>query len=152
MPTVPGPSERSANMRANKRRDTGPERRVRRLLHQRGLRFRVDLPIRASHPRPIRPDIAFTRARIAVFIDGCFWHGCPDHGRRPNVKNAFYWGPKIAGNAQRDSWHTAALEAAGWTVLRFWEHQPAEDVAREIADTYQARMHSLSSETAKPIA
>jgi DNA mismatch endonuclease (patch repair protein) len=101
-------------MAAIRRRDTGPERAVRSLLHARGLRYRVDLPIRLAGHRPIRPDIVFTRQRVAVFIDGCFWHGCPEHGQRPGIRNGAYWSPKIAGNAERDQRHTAALEAAGW--------------------------------------
>lgn len=83
--------------------------------------------------RPIRPDIVFTRRRVAVFCDGCFWHGCPEHGRRPTVHNAHYWSPKIAGNRERDARHTAALEHAGWTVLRFWEHELADAVAAQVA-------------------
>ena len=118
-------------MRANRRRDTGPEKRIRSLLHAQGLRFRVDYPIRIDGRRPIRPDIAFPAKRVAIFIDGCFWHGCPEHGRRPNVKNGHYWSPKIAGNQARDT-HTAALQAAGWTVLRFWEHEDADAVAANV--------------------
>jgi DNA mismatch endonuclease (patch repair protein) len=107
---------------------------VRSLLHRAGHRFRADLPIRLDGRRPIRPDIVFTRRRVAVFIDGCFWHGCPDHGQRPGVKNAYYWNPKISGNGARDREHTTALEAAGWTVLRFWEHEGADVIACLIAE------------------
>lgn len=121
-------------MRANRRRDTKPERALRSALHARGFRFRVDLPLTTGHWRTIRPDIVFTRARLAVFVDGCFWHGCPTHGRRDNISNSHYWSPKIAGNAERDRLHTDALEAAGWTVLRAWEHERVEDVADRIAD------------------
>lgn len=121
-------------MAAIRRRDTGPERAVRSLLHARGLRYRVDLPIRLAGHRPIRPDIVFTRQRVAVFIDGCFWHGCPEHGQRTGIRNGAYWSPKIAGNAERDQRHTAALEAAGWTVLRFWEHEPPEVVAEKVSE------------------
>ena len=121
-------------MAAIRRRDTSPEREVRRVLHARGLRFRVDFPIRLAGQRPIRPDIAFTRRRLAIFIDGCFWHGCPEHGQRPDIRNASYWSPKLAANHERDARHTAALEAADWTVLRFWEHEPVATVADRIAD------------------
>jgi DNA mismatch endonuclease (patch repair protein) len=124
-------------MRANRRRDTEPERRVRRRLHAGGLRFRVDLPIPVGDGRPVRPDIVFTRARLAVFVDGCFWHGCPEHGRRPEVKNRHYWGPKIARNVERDHEHKRALADAGWTVLRFWEHESPEAVALEIQRAYE---------------
>ncbi|MEA2361294.1 MAG: mismatch endonuclease, patch repair protein [Thermoleophilaceae bacterium] len=125
-------------MAAIRRRDTALERRVRSLLHARGLRFRVDLPIRLHGMRPIRPDVVFTRQRVAVFLDGCFWHGCPQHGQRPGVSNEHYWSPKIAGNRERDARHSAALEAAGWRVLRYWEHEPAEDVAATIASAVKA--------------
>jgi DNA mismatch endonuclease, patch repair protein len=75
--------------------------------------------------------VAFTRARLAVFVDGCYWHGCPEHGRVPAV-NVEYWGPKLARNVERDRANTAALEEGGWTVLRFWEHQDVELAATEI--------------------
>jgi DNA mismatch endonuclease (patch repair protein) len=77
----------------------------------------------------------FTRARLAIFIDGCFWHACPEHGRRPAVKNRDYWAPKLAGNAERDKRHTQALEDAGWTVLRFWEHERVDLVVAKIVAT-----------------
>ena len=132
VPPPPAPSARSANMRANRRRDTRPEKQVRSLLHARGRRFRVDYPIRIDGARPIRPDIVFTRRRLAVFIDGCYWHGCPEHGRRDGGANASYWRPKIARNQERDRGHTALLREAGWTVLRFWEHDPPDSIATDI--------------------
>lgn len=98
----------------------------------------------------MRPDIAFTRARIAVFLDGCFWHGCPEHGRRPNIRNQSYWGPKIASNILRDAAHTEALRAAGWTVLRFWEHDAPEDAARAIRDTYAAALRLSERQATDP--
>lgn len=129
---------RSRNMAAIRRRDTRFEMQVRSLLHAAGLRFRVDVPIRIVGLRPIRPDVVFTRRRVAVFCDGCFWHGCPEHGQRPDVQNGHYWTPKLAGNRERDARHTAALESAGWTVLRFWEHEDAEAVAQSVAETVAA--------------
>jgi len=126
-------------MRANRRRDTGPERAVRSLLHARGLRYRVDLPIRVGALRPVRPDLVFTRARVCCFIDGCWWHGCPEHGRRRTSANDEYWSAKIARNVERDAEHRSVLEAAGWTVLRFWEHEDPADVADRIADAVAAR-------------
>jgi DNA mismatch endonuclease (patch repair protein) len=117
-------------MLGNRSRDTGPELLVRRALHARGLRFRVDL-----RPEPTlrtRADIVFTRRRIAVYIDGCFWHGCPVHGTSPKA-NADYWTPKLARNVERDRESTAALESLGWTVLRFWSHEPVDDVVERIA-------------------
>lgn len=116
-------------MLGNRRRDSRPERRLRSALHADGMRFRVDLPIRLDGRRPIRPDIVFTRARVVVFVDGCFWHGCPEHGRPPRT-NSGYWSAKIAVNQARDREQTAALENAGWEVVRFWEHdEPTASVA-----------------------
>jgi DNA mismatch endonuclease (patch repair protein) len=114
-------------MQANRSRDTTPELAVRRLLHARGLRYRVDY-------RPVggvrrRADIVFTRQRVAVFIDGCFWHGCPEHGSRTFKTNADYWVPKIARNMARDLDTATQLKAAGWQVLRFWEHDDPATVA-----------------------
>lgn len=118
------------SMLANKRRDTTTELAVRRILHARGLRYRVDFAPVPGLRR--RADIVFTRARIAVFIDGCFWHGCPVHATHPK-QNSDYWGPKLAANIARDADTNALLVAAGWAVLRFWEHQTPEDVAERIA-------------------
>lgn len=122
-------------MKANRRRNTQPELRVRRLLHSAGLRYRVDYaPDRANLRR--RADIVFTRRRIAVFIDGCFWHGCPEHFIPPKA-NAEYWVPKIATNIRRDRDTDRRLREAGWTVLRFWEHVDpqlaAESIIRQVA-------------------
>lgn len=119
---------RRRNMQANRRRDTTPEVAVRRLLHSRGLRYRVDYPPLGGRRRA---DIVFTRKRIAVFIDGCFWHGCPEHASRPTV-NTDYWDPKLQRNIERDRETSALLEDADWTVLRFWEHEPPELVAAAI--------------------
>lgn len=136
-------------MAAIRRRDTRFEKAVRSLLHARGLRFRVDLPIRLQGLRPARPDIVFVGQRVAIFCDGCFWHGCPEHGQRPSVRNGHYWSPKIAGNAERDRRHTAALMEAGWMVLRFWEHQAPSDIARQIGDVITAAR--LAGDAAEPI-
>ena len=119
-----------ATMRANRGRDTGPELAVRRALHAMGLRYRVDHPLPFDRRR--RADIAFTRVRVAVFIDGCFWHGCPEHGTTPRTNNRF-WSEKIARNRARDLDTTERLEAEGWVVLRFWEHEDPRPVARAIA-------------------
>ena len=123
-------------MAANKRRDTGPERAVRKLLHAAGLRYRVDYPVVADGVR-VRPDIAFTRIRLAIFIDGCFWHCCPEHGSQP-ATNTGYWSPKLAANVERDLRQTEILERAGWRVLRFWEHAPADEVAQAICENVRA--------------
>ncbi|MGO2469908.1 MAG: very short patch repair endonuclease [Microbacterium gubbeenense] len=113
-------------MRGNRSRDTKPEMAVRRLLHARGLRYRVNARPLPSLPRTA--DIVFPRKRIAVFIDGCFWHGCPEH-YVPSKSNRDYWAPKIAANAARDVETTRTLSAAGWTILRYWSHTPPEEVA-----------------------
>lgn len=122
--------QRSRNMAAVKRSDTKLELRLRSLLHRRGLRYRKDYPVRVDG-RLIRPDIAFTRAKIAVFVDSCFWHFCPDHGQIP-ASNRMFWKDKLEGNARRDRQQTEALESEGWTVLRVWEHVPAKDAVDAI--------------------
>src|SRR3954470_7913249 len=116
-------------MRANRRRDTVLELSVRSLLHRRGLRFRVDFPIRVGELRPIRPDLVFPRARLCVELDGCFWHGCEVCNSEGPRANRSYWGPKIARNKERDREQTRALEGAGWHVIRFWGHEMADRVA-----------------------
>ena len=101
-------------------------------LHTAGLRFRVDLPVRVEGSRPIRPDVVFPRRRVALFIDGCFWHGCPIHGTSPST-NSHYWLPKIRENQERDRRHVALLEAAGWQVIRVWEHEHPAEVAELVS-------------------
>jgi DNA mismatch endonuclease (patch repair protein) len=117
-------------MLGNRSRDTAPELKVRRAVHAMGLRYRV-----AFRPVPAlrrTADLVFTRARVAVFIDGCYWHGCPEHYIEP-ASNVDYWRPKIARNRERDAETTAALSAAGWQVLRFWSHEDPALVASAIA-------------------
>lgn len=121
---------RRRNMQANRSRDTKPELEVRRALHRLGLRYRVAIQPEAGLRR--RADIVFTRARVAVFIDGCFWHGCPEHGRSSFNHNADYWPAKIAANVARDADTTKQLRQAGWLVLRFWEHADAAQVVETI--------------------
>lgn len=108
--------------KGNRRTDTKPEIALRSELHRRGLRFRKDHPIRVQGRRPIRPDVVFTRARVAVFVDGSFWHGCPEHQVVPK-SNPDYWIPKLRRNVERDREVDAVLEDDGWTVLRAWEHE-----------------------------
>jgi DNA mismatch endonuclease, patch repair protein len=139
VPPSPGPSERSANMRGIRRRDTGPEKALRTALHRRGLRFRVDHPIIDGHPRPVRPDIVFARAKVAVFVDGCYWHGCPEHGQRETRRNSSYWTAKIARNRERDSEQEERLQRAGWRVLRFWEHENPSELTDVVAAVLRAR-------------
>lgn len=117
-------------MQGNRRRDTKPELAVRRAVHALGLRYRVD-----ARPLPDlnrRADLVFTRAKVAVFVDGCYWHGCPEHGTRAKA-NASYWGPKIKRNRDRDDETDRLLGEAGWVSLRIWEHEDAYEVARQIA-------------------
>lgn len=114
-------------MRRQLRSDTSPELAIRKLLHRAGFRFRLQVKV-PGHPRRTI-DIAFTRVRVAVFVDGCFWHSCPQHATRPTA-NREWWAAKLARNRERDLETTAALEAAGWNVVRIWEHEdPAAAVA-----------------------
>lgn len=117
-------------MQANRRRDTKPEIQLRRELHRRGLRYRVDLPIRVGG-FVTRPDLVFTRARVAVFVDGCFWHRCPRHGLEPRA-NSDYWKPKLDANVARDARNNANLAREGWLVVRIWEHEQVEVAAARV--------------------
>ncbi|MDR2347188.1 MAG: very short patch repair endonuclease [Bifidobacteriaceae bacterium] len=119
------------SMQANRSRDTKPELAVRRLLHKLGLRYRV-----ARRPLPelrATADIVFPRQHVAVFIDGCFWHGCEDHFRLP-ATNTDYWQSKIGHNVERDQRVNDSLAEAGWTVLRFWSHEAPEAVAERVTE------------------
>lgn len=129
-PAASSPNARAVMLR-NRRRDSTPELRLRRAVHALGLRYRVDFPIRCGTGRPIRPDIVFTKARVAVFVDGCFWHGCPKHGTSPKA-NSGYWKAKIALNQDRDVRQSAALQEHGWNVVRVWEHEAPADAARRV--------------------
>jgi len=120
----------SKRMSRNPRRDTRPEREVRSQLHARGLRFRVDFPLDVGDVR-VRPDVVFTLWRIAIFIDGCFWHGCPEHGNTPN-RNRDYWIPKLRRNVERDKTVDSALFLSGWVVIRAWEHEPVQGVVAQV--------------------
>ncbi|WP_272865452.1 very short patch repair endonuclease [Mycobacteroides abscessus] len=133
---VPTP-ERSRNMAAIRRTDTTPERLLRSAIHAKGLRFRKDYPIRANG-RLIRPDIAFTKRKVAVFIDGCFWHGCPDHGRSPK-SNVEYWTAKLSSNVARDVLQTSTLQAYGWIVIRIWSHTDVSEAVEIIRKTVAQR-------------
>lgn len=117
-------------MAAIRRTDTKPEIALRSLLHAQGLRFRKDYRITLAG-RHIRPDIAFTKRKVAVFVDGCFWHACPEHGRQP-ANNTSYWSQKLATNTARDTLQTQLLKEAGWQVVRFWEHDGPEFAAGQL--------------------
>jgi len=127
-PSYPAASSagRSANMRAIRRADTKPEMALRRALHRMGYRFRKDYRLDLAGGTRVRPDIAFTARKVAVFVDGCFWHACPQHGSKPAV-NQGYWTPKLARNVARDRTADSALELAGWQVVRLWEHVPLDE-------------------------
>ena len=129
-------------MRSNRRRDTAPERRVRSILHCAGLRYRVDRKLGRGRAAP-RPDIVFPRQKLAVFIDGCFWHQCPEHATMPKA-NRDFWEPKLRRNVERDRENDAALEAMGWTVLRFWEHEDPDEVATAIIREVRSAQASAS--------
>lgn len=115
----------TAVMKANRRVGTKPEASLRSALHRRGRRFRKDLRVTVDG-QSCRPDIVFSRQRVAVFVDGCFWHRCPDHGRRPR-HNQDYWSRKLDGNVARDQRNSDLLASAGWQVVRIWEHVPLEE-------------------------
>ncbi|WP_432120652.1 very short patch repair endonuclease [Streptomyces sp. S1] len=129
-------------------RDTAQELAVRRLLHASGLRYRVNVPVPGMTRRTI--DIAFGPAKVAVFLDGCFWHGCPQHATQPK-SNAEWWRTKLDKNMARDRETTEHLEALGWTVLRFWEHAPTGEISatvraavdRRRSDRVRARQKAL---------
>lgn len=133
------------------RRDTAPELAVRSLLHAAGLRYRVVCRVPGRARRTI--DIAFTRAKVAVFIDGCFWHGCAAHGARPGT-NSDWWTAKLAANQARDIDTTEYLASIGWRVLRFWEHEEPQmvvAVVQEVLGTVE-RQHDLSRRDPRSVA
>jgi DNA (cytosine-5)-methyltransferase 1 len=133
-------------LRGQAQRDTGPELALRSRLHQRGLRFRV-----GERPVPeLRrtADLVFRRERIAVFVDGCFWHGCPEHARATK-SHTKWWADKIQANRERDEDTTRRLTAAGWTVVRVWEHEPPDDAAKRVeAIVREARLDPVGPRVA----
>lgn len=118
-------------MRRTGRRDTAAELRLRSAMHALGLRYVVDQHVLPGLRR--RADVVFTRARVAVFVHGCFWHGCPDHGTWPKA-NAEWWREKIKANQVRDRDTEARLTAAGWRVVTVWEHEEPRFAARMVAE------------------
>lgn len=123
-------------MRANRKRDTNPELRLRRQVHKLGLRYQLGRRI-AGEP-PVMPDLVFAGAKLAVFVDGCFWHGCPDHGVQPRT-NIDYWGPKIQKNKARDQRVDRSLQALGWQTVRIWEHEDPVKAAARIRSIVETR-------------
>jgi len=123
----------SEQMSRMPRASTRPELALRRALHARGVRFRL-------HRRdlPGTPDVVLSRARIAVFVDGCFWHGCPEHGVLPK-NNREWWRMKLADNAARDRRKDAQLEELGWLPMHFWEHTPPDQMADVVVEAWRSR-------------
>ncbi|WP_042434181.1 very short patch repair endonuclease [Streptacidiphilus anmyonensis] len=129
-------------MLGNRGRDTSPERALRSLVHASGLRYRV-----AARPEPgVRrtADLVFRPTKVAVFVDGCFWHRCPDHFTAPKT-NAQFWEEKISRNVVRDRDTDARLQSAGWLVLRFWEHQTPEECAAVVRAEVLRRRKDLAA-------
>jgi DNA mismatch endonuclease (patch repair protein) len=117
-------------MQRQRRRDTAPELAIRRILHARGMRFFVDRKVLPE--LRTRADMVFPRWHLAIFIDGCFWHGCPDHGTTPKSNQA-WWRAKLAGTAARDRKVDDSLRSSGWRVIRVWEHENPGAAAERIA-------------------
>jgi DNA mismatch endonuclease (patch repair protein) len=118
-------------MLGNRRIDTRPEVLVRSALHRRGLRFRKHTALTISGVR-VRPDVVFPREKLAVFVDGCFWHRCPQHGTSPRTNSA-YWASKLDRNVERDHKIDKLLKAGGWEIARVWEHELPEEAAERVA-------------------
>lgn len=123
-------------MQDQRARDTKPELALRRALHAAGLRYRVDQAPLPGLRR--RADVVFTRRRVAVFVDGCFWHSCPEHGNQPRT-NEQWWAAKLARNRARDADTDAELAAAGWRVVRVWEHEDPLAAAAAVESVVAAR-------------
>jgi DNA mismatch endonuclease, patch repair protein len=119
----------SVRMARQRRKDTAPEMALRRALHARGFRYRVNTPLPGMPRR--RADLVFPAKRVAVFVDGCFWHGCPDHRTMP-VTNAEWWLVKLQRNIERDRETDDFLEAQGWCVVRVWEHEAVPDAVDRV--------------------
>lgn len=126
----------SRRMRNTGRRDTSSELKLRRELHKRGLRYRVDYPVGKRR----RADILFTRARVAVFVDGCFWHSCPNHGTMPK-HNREWWQAKLMANVARDRRSDQELATAGYFVIRIWEHETPANAANVIEAAVRAETY-----------
>jgi DNA mismatch endonuclease (patch repair protein) len=134
----PVPSSEAARnrMKAARQRDTAAEMALRSKLHRIGLRYRVDVsPLKGIRRRA---DVVFRPTKVAVYVDGCFWHGCPIHGTWPKA-NAEFWREKIERNKERDADTNQRLKEAGWKVIRVWEHENPKEVAEKIAQIVQER-------------
>lgn len=123
-------------MQRQTRRDTAPELALRRAVWRRGLRYRVDVaPLKGTRRRA---DMVFRSARVAVYVDGCFWHRCPEHATSPRA-NSEWWADKLAANVRRDRDTDARLTEAGWLVIRVWEHEDMTEAAARIEEAVRAR-------------
>ena len=130
-------------MQANKSRDTGPEMALRRELFRRGLRYRVDVAPLPGVRRTV--DIVFPTARVAVLVDGCFWHGCPEHHRAPKT-HVDFWETKMLGTIARDAETTHMLQDDGWQVIRLWEHEPTQTMADIVEDALRRALEPRQQE------
>ncbi|MBO9662238.1 MAG: very short patch repair endonuclease [Dokdonella sp.] len=139
--TVPSGPDVSLRMKKIRQRDTSAELALRSELHARGLRYRIQVPV-LSKPRRVA-DVAFKRLRVAVFVDGCFWHGCPQHATWPK-QNAEFWREKILANQRRDRDTDKRLRAEGWEVVRAWAHESPERVAAKVVSIVENRREKLS--------
>jgi DNA mismatch endonuclease (patch repair protein) len=128
-------------MRANKGVDTGPEIRLRSLVHKAGLRYAID--VRPELDLNRRADLVFRSAKVAVFVNGCFWHGCPKHYSPPK-SNKRYWSEKVRRNRERDVETRSLLRRRGWRVLVFWEHQSAQSCSEKVVSVVSERRKRAS--------
>jgi DNA mismatch endonuclease (patch repair protein) len=129
--TPPKDAATSARFKKQKRRDTKPEVALRKELHRAGLRYFVDkAPLKGMRRRA---DVVFPRRRVAVYVDGCFWHSCPEHATHPR-NNAQWWADKLAANVARDRDTDRRLDEAGWTVVRIWEHEDPAVAAERVTE------------------
>jgi DNA mismatch endonuclease (patch repair protein) len=128
-------SDALRRMQRQRRADTQPELRLRAELHRAGLRYRIHHPLPGTRRRA---DVVFSGARVAVFVDGCFWHCCPEHGTKPR-NNAEWWSAKLAGNVLRDRDTDRRLVEQGWRVVRVWEHEDPAEAARRVASAVRER-------------
>ena len=143
----PASQETSLRMAKIPQKGTEPEVSLRRELYRSGLRYRVDFVV-LRKPRRVA-DIAFPRLKVAVFVDGCFWHGCPIHATWPK-RNAEFWRQKIEANRLRDADTTARLRDEGWTVLRIWEHEAPSEASKSVIELITVARSCLREVPATP--
>lgn len=133
-------------MERQSRRDTKPELALRRAAWRLGLRYRVDI---APIPGRRRADLVFSRAKVAVYVDGCFWHSCPTHATIPKA-NREWWVAKLEANTRRDRDTDARLAEAGWAVVRVWEHEPVDKAARRVESVVRRRRRTAREPVQPP--